>query len=114
MITRSDLTAGQQAVQAGHAALLYAAGHPGDWHEGALIILAVRDNVQLYDLADRLDLQGHQLAVFREPDMDWRLTAIAAGPAAGRMLRHVPLAFSEPGGGEMNGCEGHENSGASP
>ena len=95
MVTRADLTPAQQAVQAGHAALLHAHRHPGDWHDGYLVILSVTDDVELYDLADRLDMHGHQVTVFREPDMDWRLTAIAAGPSAGRMLRHVPLALSD-------------------
>jgi len=92
VVTRDDLEPGQQAVQAGHAALLYAHQHPGDWHDGYLIILSVPDEYRLWNLAQRIDC-----AQFREPDLDGQLTAIAAGPSAGQALRRLPLALSGEG-----------------
>jgi hypothetical protein len=93
-VTRADLEPAQQAVQAAHAALQYAAEHPGGWHEGALVLLAVPAERGLHDLAFRLLYAGHPMSEFWEPDIG-ELTAIAAGPSAGRMLQHVPLAFSD-------------------
>jgi hypothetical protein len=94
-VTRADLEPAQQAVQAAHAALQYAAEHPGGWHEGALVLLALPSCDSLWDLAYWLDRHGDAVSLFREPDLADELTAIAAGPSAGRMLRHVPLAFSD-------------------
>lgn len=101
MVVRSDLAPGQQAVQAGHAALRFAHEHPGDWHDGYLIILSVADEYSLHDLAFRLGFAGIGWSEFWEPDLGDRLTAIAAGTSAGGMLRHLPLAFPS-GGGETN------------
>lgn len=91
MIVRADLSPGQQAVQAGHAALAYAHEHPGDWHDGYLIILSVPDEFALYRWAQRLG----DVTCFREPDLGGQLTAIAAGTDASRQLAKLPLALSQ-------------------
>jgi hypothetical protein len=80
-------------VQAGHAALLHAHYHPGWWHDGYLVILAVPDEYRLWLLSQCLD----GVTCFREPDLDGQLTAIAAGPSAGQLLRKLPLALSREG-----------------
>ena len=81
-------------MQAAHAALQYAREYPGDWHAGALVILTAPDEYALHDLMFRLLTAGHKAGEFWEPDVG-ELTAIAAGPEAGQMLRHLPLALSD-------------------
>lgn len=59
------------------------------------MLLVVPDEPDLLDLAVCLYNHDYDTVEFREPDLDWQLTAIAAGPEAGQALRRLPLALSE-------------------
>ena len=81
-ISRRDLTPGQQAVQASHAALDFTFSHPreaAEWHKHSnyLINLSVADEAHLESLSANLRLAGIKVTEFREPDLDDQLTAIA-------------------------------------
>jgi peptidyl-tRNA hydrolase len=100
LITRSDLRPGQQAVQAAHAMRQFAFQHPDAdrvWFEqsNTLALLAVPDEEALRRLADRADDRDLKLSLFREPDLDNALTAIALEPGhrSQRLCRNLPLAL---------------------
>lgn len=103
VVVRADLPPGLQAAQALHAEREFAAEHPeieARWHResNTVVILAVPDEDELFDLLLSLEKSGVVVSEFREPDLDLlhnlSLTAICVEPAAGPLLRHLPLAFS--------------------
>lgn len=88
VVTRSDLSKSQQAVQAGHALAEFCMygvkevyyGMQGNnhvygqnWSNGTLVYLKVKDEEELKTLHDKV---GNCFA-FHEPDMDNQLTAFA-------------------------------------
>jgi hypothetical protein len=102
IVTRADLTPGQQATQATHAAFSFSVENPepvSQWHDASnnLVLLAVPDEEALRDLGTALLERGHTCVPFYEPDLDDALTAIAVAPSdeASRMLSHLPLALRE-------------------
>jgi hypothetical protein len=100
-VTRGDLPPGDQAVQAAHAALEFAARYPElrPW-SGALVLLAAKDELELTWLCAEAYRSGCPLAAFHEPDLGYALTAVALGSSAGALVRRYPLAFSSQRGGE--------------
>jgi hypothetical protein len=100
VVVRSDLSPGQQAVQACHAALALA--ESGVAVPDTLVLLAVPDEPALLQLADRIALGcalpcGYrlQLEVFCEPDLGGQATALATDEEAARpLLRDLPLALT--------------------
>jgi len=97
LITRGDLSPGQQAVQAAHALQEYNVLFPErakSWHSGSntLVLLQVLDEEALFVLATKM---SHlEIATFREPDRSQELTAIAVGPEAARLVKRLPLALT--------------------
>ena len=94
LVTRADLTVGQQAVQAAHAAVEYARlfrkfamlEHP------TIVMVVVRDEEYLRELAVDVFARTDQIAEFHEPDLGGALTAFAtSGEQAARVLRGLPL-----------------------
>lgn len=102
VVTRSDLSPGQQAVQACHAALLLAGGTAADFGNSTLVLLTVPDENGLLALASRIERHcalprgwNLELAIFREPDLGGQATALATSEEdAGRLLRDLPLALT--------------------
>jgi hypothetical protein len=94
VVTRADLSPGQQAVQAIHAATEFVALHPGEWAGCTVILLAVPDETALEQLVYDLPLWV-ELVIFREPDRGGELTAIAVESLAASLLTHLPLALRE-------------------
>ncbi|HET7014558.1 MAG TPA: peptidyl-tRNA hydrolase [Streptosporangiaceae bacterium] len=102
LVTRANLEPGTQACQAAHAALDFAVTYPdlvGDWHASSntLVILAVRDELELAWLCQDAESAGLRTVRFHEPDLAGALTAAAFEPAAARRLRALralPLALS--------------------
>jgi peptidyl-tRNA hydrolase len=95
---RSDLGAGLQAAQLGHALIGYVLARPREaahWHARSnnLVCLAAPDEEALCELAVRLIEQGLPVVCFHEPDLGGQLTAIATGPEAQRFLSNYPLAL---------------------
>lgn len=73
---RDDLSAPQQAVQAGHALAEYLKENKDTpWDNGTLVYLKTKDIEQL---KDKLDVYRVEYNEFREPDIGNELTAIAS------------------------------------
>ena len=78
VLVRKDLSTSQQAVQAGHVVaefLLY--GYNSNWSNGTLIYLGVKGLYQLEDWMLKLGSLNIPFTIFREPDIENELTAIA-------------------------------------
>lgn len=102
MVTRADLSAGQQAVQAAHAAIDFVFEHPsraGPWHEVSnyLAILVAESEAHLKQLVARCESALVDYTVFREPDLDNQITAIAMEPSkeTQRLAGKFPLLFQD-------------------
>ena len=100
IVARADLLPGPRAVQAIHAAQEFVHQHPEvdlEWYEVSnhLAFLEVPDEAALHRLVERARLKGLAVAVFREPDLDNRVTAIALEPAAKNLCRGLPLALAD-------------------
>ena len=101
LVTRADLPAGAQAVQAAHALRQFIAEHPErdrEWYETSnyLALLVVPSEADLLRLYTKAERRGVPAAAFREPDQGDALTAIALGPCPGAraLTRALPLALS--------------------
>jgi peptidyl-tRNA hydrolase len=85
VVSRRDLRPGQQAVQAMHAAIDFCFHHPKVAHEwqtqsNYLAVLSVSDEDSLAMLIPKLEKRGILYTVFREPDLDNAITAVAIEP----------------------------------
>lgn len=85
-----------------HAAFSFARKHPGTfgkWYDTSsyLVLLGVQDEAELWHWAEKLFDQGNKLAMWREPDMDNELTAIAIAPSpvVERTVSPLPLLLRE-------------------
>jgi peptidyl-tRNA hydrolase len=99
LVTREDLSHGQQAVQAAHALQEFNIHHPElarDWHSksNTLAFLAVPDEKALGVLLRKARDRFTPVSAFREPDRQDELTALAIGPEGKRLVRDLPLALS--------------------
>jgi peptidyl-tRNA hydrolase len=98
LVTRDDLPVPQQAVQSCHAMREFSEEHPEidrSWYRESnhLALLAVPDEAGLKQLADEAKLLGFKFSLFREPDRNDELTAVALEPRAKRLCRGLPLAL---------------------
>lgn len=100
MITRSDLSPGYQAVQSMHALRQFTAEHPEidkHWFERSnyLGLLSVSNEEELNSLIQRAQLNDIKFSVFKEPDIDDQITAIALEPGAKskKLCSKLPLAL---------------------
>jgi peptidyl-tRNA hydrolase len=105
IITRRDLPAGQQAVQAIHVMREFVREHPDtdrEWYQksNTLAFLSVEDEKALTCLLSSAQLRRIAASGFREPDRDDELTAIAIGPRGKGLCRRLRLALSE-----VDACE---------
>ena len=92
LVTRSDLSPGQQAVQAAHAAVKLASTYAVPPEE-TIILLAAPSEAALLELLHRCSALRIPFADFFEPDLGWQLTAVAL---IGRLPSHArtfPLAL---------------------
>lgn len=78
VLIRRDLTKAQQAVQGGHALAEFLLNHTSSWKNGTLIYLGMRNELQLKKWIYKLGKLDVDVAVWREPDMNNEITAIAA------------------------------------
>ena len=86
IITRDDLSAAYQAVQAAHALADMILKFPKDaleWHRNSntIVILSVSDELNLMYIEEQLTEKGIKHVSFREPDIGDELTAIALSPS---------------------------------
>ena len=100
VITREDLDPGYQAVQSMHALRQFAAEHPEIdklWFEQSnyLGLLSVSDEKELMSLAEQATAHEISFSIFREPDIDNEITAIALapGPKSKKLCSRLPLAL---------------------
>ena len=65
------------------------------WHlkSNNLVVLQVPDEEVLLHLAERAQNEEIVHAVFREPDFDNTVTAVALEPAGKRLVSNLPLAL---------------------
>ena len=101
-MTRRDLTPGQQIAQVAHATTEFAAHNRSAfsyWHTNSqfIIVLAVKDQQELSQLANKLENNDCLVESFKEPDLGNQLTAIAISPKdyekAKPILSNIPLAL---------------------
>lgn len=96
VVTRRDLSPGQQAVQSCHALQEFNVEHPSivkEWHENSntLALLSVAGERELEGLAQRAESKWVAVSRFREPDRDNELTAIVLGPQGRSLVSSLPL-----------------------
>ncbi len=109
LVTRQDLSPGQQAVQAAHALREFVREHPEvdqEWYQksNTLAFLAVADEDELARLLSVAKFRCIPVAGFREPDRNDELTAIAIGPQGKGLCRRLPLALSSGDACAPNTC----------
>ena len=102
VVTRRDLPIAYQAVQSGHAAIDFQHEHvveAKEWQTKSnyLAFLTVANEQELINLASKAILMGIKHTVFREPDIDNEITAIAfeATDAARKLTSSCPLLGKE-------------------
>ena len=102
IITRSDISAGYQAVQSGHAAIQFQFDHPEiarEWYLNSnyLALLSVANESELQQLAEEAASYDIRVSVFREPDVDNQITAIALAPhpKSKKLCSNLRLALKE-------------------
>lgn len=102
VITRKDLSPGYQAVQSTHAALDFLMEHReagATWHAESnfLCLLSVPDEASLEQLAQEAQRKCIRFTIFREPDIDNQVTAIALEPGtnSAKLCRKLDLALKE-------------------
>jgi peptidyl-tRNA hydrolase len=98
LVTRLDLPLEQQAVQSCHAMTEFIVEHKErayQWHSSSntLALLVVPDEQDLLRLVTKANRRGFRCSLFREPDRENELTAVAFEPKARSLLSNLPLAF---------------------
>lgn len=99
VVTRADLSPGQQATQAAHALADFAAARRPlfeRWHAGTntLVMLTVPDERALEDLCTAIaEIEAGAHWTTREPDLDDALTGVAVVETAAtkKLTRGLPL-----------------------
>ena len=86
IITRRDLPLPYQAVQSAHAGIQFQHEHTElakNWYHSSnyLIFLSVENEVELNNIIDAAKSKNITISVFREPDIDNQITAIALEPS---------------------------------
>jgi len=90
------------AVQSGHAAIRFCIEHPeltSNWYYSSeyLAYLSVSNEYELKRQIDKLQSKEITISIFREPDLNNEITAIAVEPSkrAQRLCSSLPLAMKE-------------------
>lgn len=92
VITRRDLKPAYAGVQSGHAVAQYLIEYGSkNWKNEYLIYLTVADENELKQLLQRLQTMMAGITVFREPDLENEITAIACVPDKYKMFSKLPL-----------------------
>ena len=102
LAVRADLTPGLQIAQSVHAAFHFFRDWPalaGRWltESEFLVVVAVPDELALAELAARAVEEGIARTIWREPDLDNAITAVALEPGevAARLCAQMPLALRD-------------------
>ena len=100
-VTRRDLTLGYQAIQSTHAAIQFIFEHPEVaqlWFKDPYLAqLSVENEHDLKVLIAKLKKYNIKYSVFREPDIDNQITAIAIEPSdqTRKIVSNLPLMLKE-------------------
>lgn len=86
VVTRRDLQLGTQATQASHAAIDFQHQFPKEAKEwqtksNYLALLTVSDEESLVKLINKAKISGIKFTLFREPDLNNEITAVAFEPS---------------------------------
>lgn len=102
VVTRRDLPLPVQSVQAAHSAIDFQHQHPAEAKEwqtksNYLAFLTVADEAELIKLITKAILTGIKHTVFREPDINNQITAVAFEPseASRKLTSSCPLLGKE-------------------
>ena len=94
------MTYGQQAVQSTHAAINFVFEHrnrAGPWFENSnyMVQLSVGTETDLLKLIEKCEKLKLTYTVFKEPDLNDSITAIAIEPSpiTKKVVSHLPLLF---------------------
>lgn len=97
-VTRRDISPGYQAVQAAHAAINFQHEFPSvskEWNDCSnyLVFLSTENEQSLEHLIEKAKCKDIKYTVFREPDIDNQITAVAFEPsdAARKLCSKYPL-----------------------
>lgn len=98
IVTRKDISPGYQAVQSCHALRLFTEEHPEVdklWYENSnyIALLSVDDEQTLYHLVQKANIKGYKVSVYKEPDVNDAITAIALEPASKNLVRKLQVAL---------------------
>lgn len=101
IVIRSDISSGLQISQSCHALSQFAFEHKeiyDSWFTTSnyIIILSVNNEKELLDLLGKADYYNIRYSLFREPDLDDTITAIALEPGnkTKKICQNLPLALS--------------------
>jgi hypothetical protein len=78
VVVRDDLSVPQKAVQAGHAVAEFLINNETSWSNGTLVYLRVPNEAHLHTLLDKLEDYEMEHSLFREPDLNNEVTALAS------------------------------------
>ena len=96
IITRKDLTFPQKAVQSSHAAIeaAHAFYDPQVIDHPHIVLSELPSELHLLKLIDKLSAENLRLIIWREPDLNNEITAIATEPIFGakrKLFRRLQL-----------------------
>lgn len=102
VVTRRDLHISTQAVQSAHASIDFQHQYPNEafeWfnHSNYLALLTVANEEALIKLITKAILSGIKHTIFREPDLNNQITAVAFEPseASRKLTSSCPLMGKE-------------------
>lgn len=91
ILTRNDISSSYAAAQGGHAlAQMYEEGKTENWRNGYLIYLSLPYS-QIPEWIWKLEKEEIPHAIWREPDQNNEITAIAAYPENGNIFKKLKL-----------------------
>ena len=85
IITRRDIILPYQAVQSGHAGIQFQYEHPElakNWYSNSnyLVFLSAENEDELKKFINKANSNNIKISIFREPDINNEITAIAVEP----------------------------------
>lgn len=90
VIVRNDMSAGQKAVQAGHALAEWMLHDNESWKNRTLVYLTARNECHLKSIMQKLRFKQIEYTSFQEPDIGFETTAIATY-GDGKQFKRLPL-----------------------
>ncbi len=104
IIVRKDISAGDILAQACHCAIEFSLEHhliTKSWHDisNYIVILEIQNEIELINLIQKASDKKINFSLFREPDMDNQITAIALAPGidSKKLCSNLSLAFKKIG-----------------